>query len=202
MGSNFLKAAGGVAVVLCVFVLGSVGYEHGPWSSEMASWVQGLGSVAAVGVACWFGVLPMWRENQMRAEGRLIFLSALRYAALGAVSDVARTTIAIGQGADAAKELTRLRDRSPGAALERLLTEPPSAWPSHVLYVDVSQICGFIDHIAAMQAPGPNATPAERAHFAEDLAKQKKMIDGNHEELMDVSSDLARRIERSLPRQN
>lgn len=201
MGSNFLKVAGGVAAMLCIFVLGSVGYEHGVWSSEMASWVQGLGSVAAVGVACWFGVLPMWRETRMRAEGRLIFLSALRYAALGAVSDVARTTMAIGRGADAANELKKFRDRNPGAALERLLAEPPSAWPSNVLYVDVSQICGFIDHIAAMHAPEPSASPAELKHFKDDLKRQGMMIDGNYDELMKVSSELARKIERSLPRQ-
>lgn len=104
---------------------------------EVADWAQGLGSVAAVGIAAWVGTIPIRQQNRDARRARADLISSvvegaavmrIRIASLGAAirrSDAKYVRL----------ELDVYEWGKPTLVLERLLEMPLGGWPSIQLFV-------------------------------------------------------------------
>jgi hypothetical protein len=172
-------------------------------SSDWAAWVQGVGTVAAVGVSAWAGAFPATMEARRLRDGRADFMRGLQHA----VSHLDQDMQALATPAynlDIAGVDLAVRHMVEGAALDtlrRLLDEPATAWPSVYLRVMASE------HFRAIMAMGRFTSAPNTADKAELEAWWEAFRAGVTREdaartrlLHQINRDLVRLERRARPR--
>lgn len=101
-------------------------------SGEVASWVQGVGTIAAIVVTAWVGLAPLRHAEAERRAAKQSFNLALRDAIEWSDDLLAGSIdhLRNGRDAEARSELWKTRITSPGRPLQHMLNHPLTEWPS------------------------------------------------------------------------
>lgn len=144
MKRTYLLTAAG-ALVAAVPVIASA-LVNGLTSSETASWIQAVGTIAAVLIAVWAAQAPLRHLAKDRSERRADYLQAVVLSVMPAYLYLQPTMAKIRAG-DWSGFSALARELDPGntKALRRLLEEPVSNWPSAMLYVEAQKLLSVID---------------------------------------------------------
>lgn len=106
-------------------------------SGDMAAWVQGVGTVVAIAVAGWVGLLPSLHRQREQQEATRRMYDAVAGAcawsnlSLGQLSE----RIAHGRKDNFSKIVQMAKDFTPIEPLDKVLVEPLAAWPHVGLYM-------------------------------------------------------------------
>lgn len=105
-------------------------------SSEIAAWVQGVGTIGGVGIAAWVGTLPIRQRARERQASRVGFAED--------VSGVARSVLHVCERVQASLDarnrleaeinLRVLAELELGELVSDLLKEPRHVWPTRMSY--------------------------------------------------------------------
>lgn len=105
--------------------------------SDMASWVQGVGTVMGVFAAIFAGFWPVEAARQAREKERLAFVTCIETSRM--VVDAAVVPIRAGIEGRSVVDITGglgvYQEIGPFDLLDGLLKEPQSQWPDPALYV-------------------------------------------------------------------
>lgn len=160
--------------------------------AEVADWAQGLGSIAAVGVAAWAGTLPLIAEKRRLNRVRNDFLDAVEHACRYAttLTKQASDPIALRDPVALHGALAYLPQVNPLAAMDKLLSEPLSSWPSIPLYSAVFLLRNGVQEILEHKPPPVLPLYAPGAHpFWQHADLNVSHVETTHER---VTSAIAR----------
>jgi hypothetical protein len=161
----------GILIMVSVAILGAVGSEEGWLSSQMADWVQGLGTVGAILGTAWIASFPLKAEVRRRQEDRLELLNTISETVEVVLSELEPILLGLEardrNAVDQAWEQWRVGP--PNAMFDTLLAMPTSSWPSPRLYRDVAKLAASVK-IVVQSRPGGDMS------FGRDQADYDHMI--------------------------
>lgn len=136
-----------------------------PSSSELAAWVQGIGTVAAVAIAAWVGMVPIRHERQARLAKRRDFINAIVDAAGYAIVAANDVLDASHRGVieDFTRGLEALKQTEAVSALAKLLEEPVTTWPSAAAYVRALDLSSAVIELRNIEAQDYQPTRVAQA---------------------------------------
>jgi len=134
---------------------------------ELADWAQGIGSIAAVGIAAWVGTVPVRQEARRVLAARRQLASTVLESAeyLESRFTLIERTINARRSEEARLWADNLEMWEPEAVLLHLLQEPAANWPALKLYVRahdlVVSLRMFKAHLTQAAADTPEHWTAE-----------------------------------------
>jgi hypothetical protein len=124
-------------------------------SSDFAAWAQGVGTIAAVAVAAWVGLLPYRAEQQRQKRERRAFHDVVHMAAIEVMDPVSWIEVAIEERDATAfkRELKRLKDPARLRPLRHILAEPPTKWSSMGVYLSATRLERAVEELSKARMP-------------------------------------------------
>lgn len=152
----------GVMVIVAVAALLGVIGEKGLFSAETASWVQGLGTIAAILASAWIATLPLEAEARKRREARIELVNTITDTVDVVTTEIHPICAALkGHDAQAAAAAWKTWKTAPATLmLDPLLAMPIREWPDPMLFRRVVALGSAISRVA-------NSDPEGRMQFGQ-----------------------------------
>ncbi|WP_312166660.1 hypothetical protein [Phenylobacterium sp.] len=156
-------------------------------SAEVAAWVQGVGTLAAVGAAIWAGLFPAMRSARQERSARAEFAQDVTDVLDLAEKAVARVVKAVEAGdyRRAATALDTIGQMAIQPSIADLLATPRARWPSRQCYGHMFMLNRMLAVLAgdeaAAAAPGQEAD--RLAYLGEQLDVVVRVMESAREEI-------------------
>ncbi|WP_332771689.1 hypothetical protein [Phenylobacterium sp.] len=137
MKESVLQLLAGIGLMIGTAILAATAGQSGILNSAMASWVQGLGTLGAIFAAIYAGQVPLRIDRDRRRDEHREFVTAVIDAAqyLDLQVERLRPHVAGRYADELAKDFTAHNHSRGRDAMDKLLDEPLTKWPSHILYI-------------------------------------------------------------------
>ncbi len=157
-------------------------------SGEVAAWVQGVGTLAAVGAAIWAGLFPAMQSARQERSVRAEFAQDVTDVLDQAERAVVRVVEMVDEGdyRRAANRLEAIRLMAIQAGIADLLRTPRSRWPSRRCYADMftlNRMLVVLSDDEAVAVVTPEQEPERLAYLSEQLDVIVKLMARVREEI-------------------
>jgi hypothetical protein len=156
-GARILAWLGaGLGVVSTLAFFGAAISAKGLFSSEVASWAQAIGAVAAIAVTARLAFLPIEAEHRQHRTTKIELINAISDAVDYALVGFDPIAVAIdAQDAVALKQArTEWSQDAPASALHEILALPIAAWPTPVFFARVMALREALNRAVEASDPG------------------------------------------------
>ncbi len=153
-------------------------------SDEYAAWAQCAGSVIAIGVAAWAGLLPSIERAKDRELARQGMFDAVEASVEWFCQSIGPHMFAIAfSDYETARKSLRLTDRAGvEASLRSLLIIPRNQWPSHELFHRVNMLADHLPTLTerARTLPELSRMSAQQSAMAWDILNNGAVVIESH----------------------